>query len=205
LGGALRQALKLDGKGRTQGQEAPTRDGKVKAPPAAGRKWLVELSYLIIREWLLVAALDLRDPKAARDRARTRLLQLPKRSELKAWNDELGRALDGEADRQMLVVLIGVMLGGFPRVRAQRPEIYAEAAMLIVRGRRFSPDVVAAAIVRIWRKAKYPPTISEFLEECEETKQLTTHIRRAVAKMLELRNDADIALVRIEGGPEDVM
>jgi len=74
--------------------------------------------------------------------------------------------------------------------------------LLVIGGRALSPEILAAAIVRIWRKNKFPPAISELLDECEEATQAATNARRVVTKMLALLDNAEDALIATGGFDE---
>jgi hypothetical protein len=153
-------------------------------------------------DWLGVALLDLRDPKAVRERALARHQRLPRRGALHAWDDELCHALDGKADEKTLSILLAIMLDGFPRGMTPNVNAYVAAALLVIGGRALSPEILAAAIVRIWRKNKFPPAISELLDECEEATQAATNARRVVTKMLALLDNAEDALIATGGFDE---
>ncbi|MGO9431932.1 hypothetical protein [Rhodoblastus sp.] len=153
-------------------------------------------------DWLRVALLDLRVLNAVRERAFARLERLPKRDPLHAWDDELARVTEGVADDQTLSVLLSIMLAGFPRATAANVDAFVAAALLAIGERKPSADIVAAAIVRIWRKNRLPPSIAEFIEECDEARQAATNARRVVAKMLALLDNAEEAIVA-DGGFDD--
>ena len=145
-------------------------------------------------EWISVKLLDVRDPAAVRERAFIRLQQLPQRQTLHAWDDELCRALDGKADEQTLSILLTTMLDGFPRGMAPNIRTYVEGALLVLGDETLAPEILAAAIVRIWRKDKFPPTISELLDERDRARQGATNARRVVAKMIALLDNAEETL-----------
>lgn len=109
-------------------------------------------------EWLSVALFDLRNPKGVRERALARLQRLPERERLHAWDDELCHALDGKADEKMLSVMLAVMLDGFLRRVVLNVGAYIEAALLVLADRKLSPEIIAAAILRIWRKSRPSPS-----------------------------------------------
>ena len=155
-------------------------------------------------DWLRVPLLDLRapSPRAVSERALARLKRLPKRERLHAWDDDLARAIEGAADAQTISVLLSIMLTGFPRAPAANAEAYVAAALLAIGDRRPSADVVAAAIVRIWRKNRVSPSLAEFIEQCDEARQAASNSQRVVAKMLALLDNAEEALFR-GGGLDD--
>ncbi len=153
-------------------------------------------------DWLRVPLLDLRAPGAVSERALARLKRLPKRERLHAWDDDLARAIEGAADAQTLTVLLSIMLAGFPRATAANAEAYVAAALLAIGDRRPSADVVAAAIVRIWRKNRVSPSLAEFIAQCEDARQAVSNSQRVVAKMLALLDNAEEALFP-GGGPDD--
>jgi hypothetical protein len=142
-------------------------------------------------EWIGVKLLDLRNPDAARERAFLRRKQLPERATLHAWDDELCRALDGKADEKTLSVLLTTMLDGFPRGMVPNIRTFVEGALIVIDHHALAPEILAAAIVRIWRKNKFPPTISELLDECNRARQGATNARRVVAKMIALLDNAE--------------
>ena len=109
-------------------------------------------------EWMAVKLLDLRDPHTARDPALIRRRQLPARATLHVWDDELCHVLEGRADEKTLSLLLATMLDGFPRGMVPNVQIYVEAALLVPGDQALSPDIFAAAIIRIWRKDRFPPT-----------------------------------------------
>ncbi len=63
-----------------------------------------------------------------RESALARLKRLPERERLLAWDDNLARAIDGAADQQTFLVLLSIMLAGFPRANAPNAETYGAAA-----------------------------------------------------------------------------
>jgi hypothetical protein len=146
-------------------------------------------------EWIGVKLLDLRDPIAVRDRALIRRQQLPERKTLHAWDDELCRALDGKADEKTLSLLLATLLDGFPRGMVPNIRTYVEGALLVIGDNALPPEILAAAIVRIWRKNKFPPTISELLDECDHARQGAINARRVVTKMLALLDNAEEAII----------
>jgi hypothetical protein len=68
-----------------------------------------------LANWLRIALLDLRDPRAVRDSALARHRRLPVQDKLHAWDDELCHALDCRTDEKTLSILLAIMLDGFPR------------------------------------------------------------------------------------------
>jgi hypothetical protein len=142
-------------------------------------------------EWLCVKLLDLRNPSAMRERALIRLQQLPQRETLHAWDDELHRALDGKADEHTLSVLLATMLDGFPRGMVPNVRTYVGGALLVMGDDAHSPQVAAAAIIRIWRKDRFPPTIAELQDEFDHARQGAVNARRVVAKMIALLDNAE--------------
>jgi hypothetical protein len=144
----------------------------------------------------LIAAklFDLRSPGTARDRALIRRHQLPARETLHAWDDELCAALEGKADERSLSLLLATMLDGFPRGMVPNIRTYVEGASLVLGGHSPSPEILAAAIVRTWRKDKFPPTIAGLLEECDRARQGVLNARRLVGKMIALLDNAEEVL-----------
>lgn len=141
-----------------------------------------------------VKLLDLRDPAAVRERAFIRRKQLPQREMLHAWDDELCRALDGKADEKTLSILLTTLLDGFPRGMVPNIRTFVEGALIVIDDHALAPEILAAAIVRIWRKNKFPPTISELLDECDRARQGALNARRVVTKMLALLDNAEEVL-----------
>lgn len=146
-------------------------------------------------EWIGVKLLDVRNSAAVRDRAFIRVQQLPQRETLHAWDDELCRALDGKADEKTLSVLLTTLLDGFPRGMVPNIRTFVEGALIVIDDHALAPEILAAAIVRIWRKNKFPPTISELLDECDRARQGATNARRVVAKMIAILDNAEEVLV----------
>jgi len=146
-------------------------------------------------EWIGVKLFNLRDPSTVRDRALIRRQQLPARETLHAWDDELCRALDGKADEKTLSLLLATLLDGFPRGMVPNIRTYVEGALLVIGDHAFPPEILAAAIVRIWRANRFPPTISELLDECDRARQGATNARRVVTKMLALLDNAEEAII----------
>ena len=144
-----------------------------------------------LAEWIGVRLLDLRDPGAVRDQALIRRQQLPERETLHAWDDELCRALDGRADDKTVAVLLETMFEGFPRGMAPNIKTYVGGALLVIGDHALSPEVLAAAILRIWRKDRFPPTIAELLDECDRARQGAANARRVVTKMIVLLDNAE--------------
>jgi hypothetical protein len=152
--------------------------------------------------WLRIALLDLRDPRVVRDSALTRHQRLPVRDKLHTWDDELCHALDGRTDEKTLSILLAIMLDGFPRGVIANIDSYTEAALLIIGDHALSAEIFAAAIIRVWRKNRFPPSISELLDECEEARKAATNARRVVSKMLALLDNAEEALMATGGFDE---
>lgn len=146
-------------------------------------------------QWLGIRLLDLRDPNAARDKALIRLQQLPSRETLHAWDDELSLALDGKADEKILSLLLATMLDGFPRGMVPNIRTYVEGTLLVIADQALSPEILAAAILRIWRKDRFPPTIAELLDECDHALQGAANARRVVAKLIALMDNAEEVLI----------
>ncbi|MGO9773339.1 MAG: hypothetical protein ACLPSW_28105 [Roseiarcus sp.] len=146
-------------------------------------------------EWIGVKLFDLRDPVAIRDRALIRRQQLPEREKLHGWDDELCRVLDGEADEKTLSFLVATMLDGFPRGMVPNVRTYVEGTLIVIGDHALAPEILAAAIVRIWRKNRFPPTIAELLDECDHARQRATSARRVVTKMLAMLDNAEEALI----------
>jgi len=94
------------------------------------------------------------------------------------------------------------MLAGFPRSAATNAEAYVAAALLAIGNRGPSADIVAAAIVRIWRQNRVPPSLAEFITQCDEARQAVSNARRVVAEMLALLDNAEEALFQ-RGGLDD--
>jgi len=145
-------------------------------------------------EWIGVKLLDLSDPDAVRDLALIRHQRLPARETLHAWDDEFFRALEGNANEKTLSLLLATMLDGFPRGMVPNVRTYVEAALLVLDAHAPSPEIFAAAIVRIWRRNRFPPTIAELLDECESARQSAANARRAVTKMIALLDNVEEAL-----------
>ena len=142
-------------------------------------------------EWIGVKLLDLRDPGVVCDRALIRSQQLPARSTLHSWDDDLCRTHDGKADEKTLSLLLATMLDGFPRGMVPNIRTYVEGALLVLGDQALSPEILAAAIIRIWRKDRFPPTIAELLDECDRARQGAASARRVVAKMIALLDNAE--------------
>jgi hypothetical protein len=153
-------------------------------------------------EWIGVRILDLRNPDAVRHRALTRREQLPARETLHRWDNDLCHVLDGKADEKMVSVLLAIMLDGFPRGMIPNVQTYADAALLAFSGSVLSPQVLATAIVRIWRKDRFPPTIADLLDECERARQAALNARRVVAKMIALLDNSEEAIIASDGSGE---
>lgn len=117
------------------------------------------------------------------------------REALHRWDNDLCRVLDGKADEKMVSVLLAIMLDGFPRGMIPNVQTYADAALLALGETVLSPQVLAAAIVRIWRKDRFPPTIADLLEECERARQAALNARRVVVKMITLLDNAEEAII----------
>jgi hypothetical protein len=146
-------------------------------------------------EWLCVKLLDSREPNAVREKALIRRQQLPERATLHAWDDELCGALDGKADERTLSLLLATMLDGFPRGMAPNVRTYVEGAILVIGDHTLASEILAAAIVRIWRKDRFPPTIAELLDECDHARQGAINARRVVTKMLAILDNAQEILI----------
>lgn len=152
-------------------------------------------------EWIGVRLLDLRNPDAVRQRALSRRGHLPAREALHRWDNDLCHALDGKADEEMVSVPLAIMLDGFPRGMIPNVQTYADAALLALGETVLSPQVLAAAIVRIWRKDRFPPTIADLLDGCERARQATLNARRVVVKMITLLDNAE-EVIAFSGWPE---
>jgi hypothetical protein len=160
-------------------------------PLLVHRRILRQIIDAQLGEWLGVKPLDLRNPNAMRERALTRLQQLPPQETLHAWDDELHRALDGKADEHTLSVLLATMLDGFPRGMVPNVQTYVGGALLVMGNDAFSTEIIAAAIIRIWRKDRFPPTIAELQDEFDHARQGAVNARRVVAKMIALLDNAE--------------
>jgi hypothetical protein len=171
-------------------------------PLLAHQRILRQIIELKLSNWLSFALLDLRDPQTVRDRALARHQGLPARKTLHAWDDELCRALEGKADKKTLSLLLSIMLDGFPQAKTPSIDIYVDGALLLISGEQLSPQIVAAAISRVWRKNRFPPSISEVLDECSEMTKAATTTRRVITKMIALRDNAEDALVATGDLPE---
>jgi len=164
-------------------------------PLLAHQRILRQIIDAQLGEWLGVKLLDLRQPNAMRDRALTRHRQLPQRETLHAWDDELHRALDGKADEHMLSVLLATMLDGFPRGMVPNVRTYVGGALLVMGHDALSPEILAAAIIRIWRKDRFLPTIAELQDEFDHACQSAVNARRVVTKMIALLDNAEEILI----------
>jgi hypothetical protein len=164
-------------------------------PLLAHQRILRQIIDAQLGEWLGIKLLDLRNPNAMRERALTRLQQLPQRETLHAWDDELHRALDGKADEHTLSVLLATMLDGFPRGMVPNVRTYVGGALLVMGEYAHSPEVTAAAIIRIWRKDRFPPTIAELQDEFDHAHQGAVNARRVVTKMIALLDNAEEILI----------
>jgi hypothetical protein len=149
--------------------------------------------------WLSIALLDLRNPKMIRDSALARHQRLPVRDKLHTWDDELCHAVDGRTDEKTLTILLAIMFDGFPRGTVPNINSYVEVALLVMGDHTLSADIFAAAIVRVWRKNRFPPSVSQLLDACEEARQTTTNARHVVSKMLTLLDNAEEALMATGG------
>ena len=171
-------------------------------PLLAHQRILRQIIELKLSNWLSFALLDLRDPQTARERALARHRRLPARETLHAWDDELSRALEGKADVKTLSFLLSIMLDGFPQVKTQSVEIYVEATLLLLSEDQLSPQILGAAISRVWRKNRFPPSIAEFLDECSEMTKAATSTHRVITKMIAMRDNAEDALIVTGDLPE---
>jgi hypothetical protein len=181
-------------------RESGRRDRRTRAlfePLLDHRKILRRIIDAGLGEWIGVRLLDLRNPDAVHQRALTRREQLPAREALHRWDNDLCRVLDGKADEKMVSVLLAIMLDGFPREMIPNVQTYADAALLALGATVLSPEILAAAIVRIWRKGRFPPTIADLLDECERARQATLNARRVVAKMITLLDNAEEAIASV--------
>ncbi len=163
---------------------------------------LRQIIELKLGDFVSSSLLDLRDPKAIRERALARYQRLPARDRLHAWDDELCSALNRKSDERTLSILLSIMLDGFPQTKAPSIDIYVDAALLLISGDPVAPEILAAAISRIWKKNRFPPSIAEFLNECSEVTKAATSARRVVTKMIALRDNAEDALIATGDLPE---
>ena len=164
-------------------------------PLLAHQRILRRIIELKLNDWLSVPLLDLRDPQAVRDRALARHQHLPTRDALHAWDVELSRALEGKADEKTLSFLLSLMLDGFPQAKTPSVDIYVDAMLLLVAADQISPEILAAAVSGVWRSQRFPPSISEFLDECRDITKSATSARRVIRKMIALRDNAEDALM----------
>ncbi|MGE4174164.1 MAG: hypothetical protein AB7F41_16985 [Methylocystis sp.] len=65
-----------------------------------------------------------------------------------------------------------------------------------------SLEIIAAAIIRIWRKDRFPPTIAELQEEFDHARQGAANARRVVTKMIALLDNAEEILAATGGFDE---
>jgi hypothetical protein len=171
-------------------------------PLLAHQRILRQIIDLKLSNWMSFGLLDLRDPLTVRERALARHQRLPARETLHAWDDELCSALEGKADERTLSFLLSFMLDGFPQAKTPGIDIYVDGVLLLISGEQVSPQIVAAAISRVWRKNRFPPSISEFLDECSEMTKTATTTRRVITKMIALRDNAEDALIATGDLPE---
>jgi hypothetical protein len=55
----------------------------------------------------------------------------------------------------MLSFLLSIMLDGFPQVKTPAINIYVYGALMLISGDQVSPQIVAAAISRVWQKISF--------------------------------------------------
>jgi len=177
--------------GAATGNRQANRAQALLVPLLAHERILRRIIDAQLGDWLRAKLLDLCSPAAMRDRALTRLRELPRRESLHAWDDELCRALDRKADEPTLSVLLATMLDGFPRGMIPNARTYVGGALLVIGDHAVSPEVLAVAILRIWRKDRFPPTIAELVDECERAQQHAANARRVVTKMIALLDNAE--------------
>ena len=60
-----------------------------------------------------------------------------------------------KADEKTLSFLLSIMLDGFPQAKTPRIDIYVDGVLLLISGEQVSPQIVAAAISRVWRKNRF--------------------------------------------------
>jgi len=65
--------------------------------------------------------------------------------------------------------------------------------------RRSLADYCAAGYMRIWRQNRVPPSLAEFITQCDEARQAVSNTRRVVAKMLPLLDNAEEAIIAASG------
>jgi hypothetical protein len=84
-------------------------------------------------------------------------------------------------------------------------DIYVDGALLLISGEQVSPQIVAAAISRVWRKNRFPPSISELLDEFSEMTKAATSTRHVITKMIVLRDNAEDALIATGDLPSSIL
>lgn len=87
------------------------------------------------------------------------------------------------------------LLDGFPRGMVPNIRTYIEGALLVLGDHALAPEIMAAAIIRIWRMDRFPPTIAELLDECDRARQGAINARRVVTKMIALLDNAEEVLI----------
>lgn len=104
-------------------------------------------------------------------------------------------ALSTERPTKERSLLLATLLDGFPRGMAPNVRTYVEGAILVIGDHPLASEILAAAIVRIWRKDRFPPTIAELLDECDHARQGATNARRVATKMLAILDNAEEILI----------
>jgi len=70
--------------------------------------------------------------------------------------------------------------------------------LLVIDDHALPPELFAAATVRLWRKNRFPPTISELSDECDYARRAATNAWRVVTKVLALLDNAEEAIIATE-------
>jgi hypothetical protein len=174
-------------------------------PLLVHRRIVLEITKRKLGDWLALNTLDFRDLSSVRERALARYQRLPSRKTLHIWDNELCRAIDGKADEQTRSLLLAIMLDGFLRETIPNFGTYIEAITLVLGDHGWSPEFLAAAVVAVWRKKKYAPSICEFVDECEAAASGTAGARRVVTKMLALLDNAEDVLIATGDLPDASM
>ncbi len=126
-----------------------------------------------------------------------RLEAIPPEEELITLKAALEDALEppttqaGARDRQ---VLISTMVSAFRKVDAGEPAVYLATLQHYAEADGFSCPVVAAACDQIRRNSRFPPSVSELLDACNEQAARLRSGVLAVDRIIKVRKKAETVI-----------
>jgi hypothetical protein len=132
------------------------------------------------------------------DEAEALLKEFPTRTVLIDWEKGLDQAINATADDNLILILLSVMLEGFPKNTVTSPEGYIRAMTVSLQGRTMSPYLLAYAISNIWQMNKFPPPVIDFVSEYDKARDTAKTIYERVRKARMLRENIETKFKRFD-------